>query len=312
MSQVTCPGRNQPRREGAVQSVNAPHRRGGGARGGWGEMPRGRPDTQATDGRGRLCSLEGILRAQPGGLRCAAERMGPWGWKDLEEEVPGEGAPPGGLSDPAWEWGRGVGIWSWSRSLQGRWGRSEGRPQVPGLAQSGVPPSQPTPAGPPTGLLLAPRNWASPWSDPGDARPTRRRSGDRTGGSPCRWLRGTRAAEASTLPAQALRTSAKPLLRSRGHRRGVPSGGGGGDIIHLTRLPAEIRQGKGAMPWAGCPPGGGAAGSRGKGDAAGAGAGLRAPSARCWGGTVAPSKWGAFQATPPLRSVLPLARDASE
>lgn len=69
-------------------------------------MPRGRPDTQATDGRGRLCSLEGILRAQPGGLRCAAERMGPWGWKDLEEEVPGEGAPPGGLSDPAWGWGR--------------------------------------------------------------------------------------------------------------------------------------------------------------------------------------------------------------
>lgn len=187
--------------------------------------------------------------------------------------------------------------------------------RCPDWRKAGSHPHSPPPQAPPQGSSLPPpRNWASPWSDPGDARPTRRRSGDRTGGSPCRWLRGTRAAEASTLPAQALRTSAKPLLRSRGHRRGVPSGGGGGDIIHLTRLPAEIRPGKGAMPWAGCPPGGGAAGSRGKGDAAGAGAGagLRAPSARCWGGTVAPSKWGAFQATPPLRSVLPLARDASE
>lgn len=172
---------------------------------------------------------------------------------------------------------------------------------MPGLAQSRVPPSQPTPAGPPTGLLLAPPwNWASPWSDPGDARPTRRRSGDRTGRSPCRWLRGTRAAEASTLPAQALRTSAKPLLRSRGHRRGVPSGGGGGDIIHLTRLPAEIRRGKGAMPWAGCPPGGGAAGSRGKGDAAGAGLGQACgpPVPDAGGGDRGPQQVGGLPGNP--------------
>lgn len=172
--------------------------------------------------------------------------------------------------------------------------------RCPDWRKAGSHPHSPPPQAPPQGSSLPPPwNWASPWSDPGDARPTRRRSGDRTGGSPCRWLRGTRAAEASTLPAQALRTSAKPLLRSRGHRRGVPSGGGGGDIIHLTRLPAEIRPGKGAMPWAGCPPGGGAAGSGVRETRLGRGWGRPAgPQCQMLGGDRGPQQVGGLPGNP--------------
>lgn len=186
MSQVTCPGRNRLRREGAVQSLNAPPRREGGARRGGREMLRGDLDTQAADGWRRLRSLERILGGQPGGVRWVAERTGPWGWRDLGQEVPGEGAPPGGLSDQARGWGRP------ERSGPGRGACRvagagvRGDLRCPDQCKAGSRPRRPTHRAPPcppgTGRLSR--------ADPSDARPTHRHSGDLTGESLCRWPQG--------------------------------------------------------------------------------------------------------------------------